>query len=214
MSLNYSQLKAAMYGYLSADENSLLNATDIDVVIQQAEQRIYRDVQIPVLKKNVTGNLSTGNRYLTTPDDYLATYSLAVNNNGTYEYLLPKEVEFMREAYPSTTATGVPRYYGIFDDNTFIVGPPPNQSYDVELHYYYEPPSIVSASQTWLGDNAEDALLYACLVELYTYLKGEQDLLQTYEARYQEAKNNLKLLGEGRNRVDTYRNEPPRMRPA
>lgn len=214
MSLNYSQLKAAMYGYLSADENSLLNATDIDVVIQQAEQRIYRDVQIPVLKKNVTGNLSTGNRYLTTPDDYLATYSLAVNNNGTYEYLLPKEVEFMREAYPSTTATGVPRYYGIFDDNTFIVGPPPNQNYDVELHYYYEPASIVVTGETWLGDNAEDALLYACLVELYTYLKGEADLLQTYEARYQEAKNNLKLLGEGRNRVDTYRNEPPRMRPA
>lgn len=214
MTLNYNQLKTAMYGYLSADENSLLNATDIDVVIQQAEQRIYRDVQIPVLKKNVTGNLSSGNRYLTTPDDYLATYSLAVNNNGTYEYLLPKEVEFMREAYPSTTASGVPRYYGIFDDDTFIVGPPPNQSYDVELHYYYEPPSIVSAGQTWLGDNAEDTLLYACLVELYTYLKGEADLLQTYEARYQEAKNNLKLLGEGRNRVDTYRNEPPRMRPA
>lgn len=214
MSLNYSQLKTAMYGYLSADENSLLTATDIDTVIQQAEQRIYRDVQIPVLKKNVTGNLTTGNRYLTTPDDYLATYSLAVNNNGTYEYLLPKEVEYMREAYPSVNATGVPRYYGIFDDNTFIIGPPPNQNYDVELHYYYEPASIVTAGTTWLGDNAEDALLYACLVELYTYLKGEADLLQTYEARYQEAKNNLKLLGEGRNRVDTYRNEPPRMRPA
>lgn len=214
MSLNYSQLKTAMYGYLSADENSLLTATDIDTVIQQAEQRIYRDVQIPVLKKNVTGNLTTGNRYLSTPGDYLATYSLAVNNNGTYEYLLPKEVEFMREAYPSTTASGVPRYYGIFDEDTFIVGPPPNQNYDVELHYYYEPASIVVAGDTWLGENAEDALLYACLVELYTYLKGEADLLQTYEARYQEAKNNLKLLGEGRNRVDTYRNEPPRMRPA
>lgn len=214
MSLNYSQLKAAMYGYLSADQNSLLSATDIDVVIQQAEQRIYRDVQIPVLKKNVAGNLTTNNRYLTTPDDYLATYSLAVNNNGSYEYLLPKEVEFLREAYPSTSSTGVPRYYGIFDNNTFIIGPPPNQNYNVELHYYYEPTSIVVSNTTWLGDNAEDALLYACLVELYTYLKGEPDLLQSYEARYQEAKNNLKLLGEGRNRVDTYRNEPPRMRPA
>ena len=214
MSLTYSQLKTAMYGYLSADENALLSATDIDVIIQQAEQRIYRDVQIPVLKKNVVGNLTSGNRYLTIPDDYLATYSLAVNNNGSYEYLLPKEVEFMREAYPVTSITGVPRYYGIFDDNTIIIGPPPNQGYDVELHYYYEPPSIVTTNQTWLGDNAEDALLYACLVEMYTYLKGEADLLQTYEARYQEAKNNLKLLGEGRNRVDTYRNEPPRMRPA
>lgn len=214
MALNYTQLVTALYGYLSTDENGLVNASDIDTVIRQAEQRVYFDVQIPVLKKNVTGSFTTGNRYLSTPSDYLATYSVAVNNNGTYEYLLPKEVEFLREAYPSTSATGVPRYYAIFDENTFLIAPVPDDNYPVELHYYYEPESIVDATTTWLGDNAENLLLYACIVELYTYLKGEQDLIQLYESRYQEAKNNVKILGEGRNRVDTYRNEPPRMKPA
>lgn len=214
MALNYSQLVTAMYGYLSTDENGLINASDIDTVIRQAEQRIYLDVQIPVLKKNVGGTFTSGNRYLSTPADYLATYSIAVNNGGTYEYLLPKEVEFIREAFPSVSTTGVPRFYAIFDEDTFIIGPTPDSDYPVELHYYYEPESIVDATTTWLGNNAESLLLYACIVELYTYLKGEQDLIQLYEARYQEAKNNIKVLGEGRNRVDTYRNEPPRIKPA
>lgn len=214
MGLNYTQLKTALYGYLSASSDSLMNAADIDTIIQQAEQRIYFDVQIPVLKKNVTGNVTTGNRYLASPSDYLAVYSLAVNNNGVYEYLLPKEVEYLREAYPDTTYTGTPEYYAIFDQDTFLIGPPPDSNYAVELHYYYEPASITVSTNSWLGDNAEGTLLYACLVEMYTYLKGEADLIQTYEARYQENKNNLKVLGEGRNRVDSYRNETPRVRPA
>ena len=177
MAFTYAQLVAAIYGYLQNDTGGI-PTVDLDVIIQQAEQRIYYDVQIPVLKKNVTGNLSSGNRYLSTPSDYLSTYSIAVNNNGIYEYLLPKEVAFLREAYPDTTSTGVPRYYAIFDNDTLIIGPPPNSNYEVELHYFYEPPSIVTATTgTWLSENAENALLYSCLVEAYTYLKGEPDLL-------------------------------------
>jgi hypothetical protein len=210
MAFTYAQLVAAIYGYLQNDTGGI-PTVDMDVIIQQAEQRIYYDVQIPVLKKNVIGNLSSGNRYLATPADYLATYSIAVNNNGTYEYLLPKEVAFLREAYPDTTSTGVPRYYAIFDNDTLLIGPPPNSNYEVELHYFYEPPSIVTATTgTWLSENAENALLYSCLVEAYTYLKGEPDLLSLYVGRYKESLGALKEIGEGRNRSDTYRNSEPR----
>lgn len=213
MAFTYATLVDTIYGYLQTDANGISTA-DMNTIIQQAEQRIYYDVQIPVLKKNVTGNLTQGNRYLSTPSDYLATYSIAVNNNGTYEYLLPKEVAFLREAYPSTTTTGVPRYYAIFDNDTFLIAPPPDSSYEVELHYFYEPPSIVTqTSGTWLSENAENALLYGCLVEAYTYLKGEQDLISLYLGRYKESLAALKVIGEGRNRSDTYRNSEPRATP-
>lgn len=213
MAFTYATLVDAIYGYLQTDTGGI-PTVDMDTIIRQAEQRIYYDVQIPVLKKNVTGNLTQGNRYLSTPSDYLATYSIAVNNNGTYEYLLPKEVAFLREAYPSTSATGVPRYYAIFDNDTFLIGPPPNSSYEVELHYFYEPPSIVDqTSGTWLSENAENALLYGCLFEAYTYLKGEADLIGVYAGRYKEAIAALKTIGEGRNRSDTYRNSEPRITP-
>lgn len=213
MAFTYDTLVAAIYSYLQTDENGI-SSTDVDVIIRQAEQRIYYDVQIPVLKKNVTGNLTSGNRYLTVPSDYLSTYSIAVNNDGTYEYLLPKDVGFIREAYPATSTTGVPRYYALFDDNTFILGPPPDESYEVELHYFYEPPSIVDeTSGTWLSENAENALLYGCLFEAYTFLKGEQDLISLYAGRYKEALEGLKVIGEGRNRSDTYRNNEPRITP-
>lgn len=213
MSFTYATLVDTIYGYLSTDSNGIPTA-DMNTIIRQAEQRIYYDVQIPVLKKNVTGNLSNGNRYLTTPTDYLATYSIAVNNNGNYEYLLPKEVAFIREAYPSTSTTGVPRYYAIFDNDTIILGPPPNANYEVELHYFYEPPSIVdSTTGTWISENAETALLYGCLFEAYTYLKGEPDLISLYAGRYKEAIDALKIIGEGRNRSDTYRNSEQRVVP-
>lgn len=213
MSFTYAQLVDAIHGYLQVDENGI-STTDMDTIIRQAEQRIYYDVQIPVLKKNVTGNLTASNRYLTTPTDYLATYSIAVNNNGNYEYLLPKEVAFLREAYPSTTSTGVPRYYAIFDNDTFLIAPPPDDDYEVELHYFYEPPSIVTqTSGTWLSENAENTLLYGCLFEAYTYLKGEQDLIGLYAGKYKESLQALKVIGEGRNRSDTYRNSEPRITP-
>lgn len=212
MAFTYSTLVAAIYGYLQTDSDGI-SSTDIDVIIRQAEQRIYYDVQIPVLKKNVTGTLTPGNRYLTAPSDYLSTYSIAVDNDGTYQYLLPKDVGFIREAYPGST-TGAPRFYALFDDSTFILGPVPDDDYTVELHYFYEPPSIVDeTSGTWLSENAENALLYGCLFEAYTYLKGEQDLISLYAGRYKEALNGLKILGEGRNRSDTYRNNEPRVTP-
>lgn len=213
MAFTYATLVDTIYGYLQTDSNGISTA-DMNTIIRQAEQRIYYDVQIPVLKKNVTGTLSSGNRYLTTPDDYLATYSIAVNNNNVYEYLLPKEVAFLREAYPSTSTTGVPRYYAIFDNDTFLIGPPPDDDYEVELHYFYEPPSIVDQpTGTWLSENAENALLYGCLFEAYTYLKGEPDLISLYATRYKEATDALKVIGEGRNRSDTYRNSEQRIAP-
>lgn len=213
MAFTYAQLVDTIYGYLSTDSDGIPTA-DMNTIIRQAEQRIYYDVQIPVLKKNVTGTLTNGNRYLTTPNDYLATYSIAVDNNGVYEYLLPKEVAFIREAYPSTNATGVPRYYAIFDNDTIIIGPTPNANYPVELHYFYEPASIVDQpAGTWISDNAESALLYSCLFEAYTYLKGEQDLISLYAGRYKEALEALRVIGEGRNRSDTYRNSEPRITP-
>lgn len=213
MAFTYAQLVGAIHGYLQVDSNGI-STTDMNTIIRQAEQRIYYDVQIPVLKKNVTGNMTANNRYLTTPSDYLATYSIAVNNNGTYEYLLPKEVAFLREAYPSTSTTGVPRYYAIFDNDTFLIAPPPNAAYEVELHYFYEPASIVDQpAGTWLSENAENALLYGCLFEAYTYLKGEQDLIGLYAGKYKESLEALKMIGEGRNRSDTYRNSEPRITP-
>lgn len=213
MAFTYAQLVDTIYGYLSTDSNGIPTA-DINTIIRQAEQRIYYDVQIPVLKKNVTGSLTNGNRYLTTPDDYLATYSIAVNNNGVYEYLLPKEVAFIREAYPAVNATGVPRYYAIFDNDTIILGPTPNSNYPVELHYFYEPASIVDQpTGTWISENAENALLYGCLFEAYSYLKGEPDLISLYAGRYKEAIEALRIIGEGRNRSDTYRNSEPRITP-
>ena len=213
MAFTYAQLVDAIHGYLQVDSNGI-STTDMNTIIRQAEQRIYYDVQIPVLKKNVTGNMTANNRYLTTPSDYLATYSIAVNNNGTYEYLLPKEVAFLREAYPSTSTTGVPRYYAIFDNDTFLIAPPPNAAYEVELHYFYEPASIVDQpAGTWISENAENALLYGCLFEAYTYLKGEQDLIGLYAGKYKESLQALKVIGEGRNRSDTYRNSEPRITP-
>ncbi len=198
---------------MSTDSNGI-STTDINTIIRQAEQRIYYDVQIPVLKKNVTGTMSVLNRYISTPDDYIATYSLAINNNGNYEYLLPKEVAFLREAYPSTSAAGAPKYYALFDNDTSIVAPPPDADYEMELHYFHEPASLVDQpSGTWISQNAENALLYGCLFEAYTYLKGEQDLITLYAAKYKESLEALRVIGEGRNRSDTYRNSNPRITP-
>ena len=211
MAFTYATLVSTIQGYLQTSSDGI-PTTDMDTIIQQAEQRIYYDVQIPVLKKNVTGTMTSGNRYLSTPSDYLATYSIAVDNNGSYEYLLPKDVAFLREAYPATTTTGVPRYYAIFDNDTLLIGPPPSSDLAVELHYFYEPPSIVvSTTGTWISQNAENALLYSCLVEAYTYLKGEQDLINLYAGRYKESLASLRIIGEGRNRSDTYRNSEPRV---
>ena len=195
--------------------------TQINTFIMQAEERIYNTVQIPSLRKNVTGNCTAGNKYLACPNDYLSTYSLAVVDvvTGEYEYLLNKDVNFIRQAYPSPTATGKPKYYALFgsrlnDPNelTFILGPTPDLSYSAELHYFYYPESIVTAGTSWLGDNYSPVLLYGSLVEAYTYMKGESDMLQAYNAKYNEALQQLNRLGTGLERGDAYRDGQAKIR--
>lgn len=195
---------------------STVSYTDqINTFIQQAEERIYNTVQIPSLRKNVTGTCTSSNQYLACPNDYLSTYSLAVIDptTGEYEYLLNKDVNYIRQAYPSPNATGKPRYYALFgsrlnDPNnlTFILGPTPDYSYSAELHYFYYPESIVTAGTSWLGDNYSPALLYGSLVEAYAvYMKGEPDMVNIYLKRYEEALQQLNRLGTGLERGDSYR---------
>jgi hypothetical protein len=200
--MNYAELVAAVEDYT---ENAFAVA-DINTFIEQAEQRIYNAVQLPALRKNVTGNTTPSNKYLTCPSDWLATYSLAVvDASGNYEYLLNKDVNFIRQAYPSPSDTGLPQYYAQFDQNTFILGPTPDSNYVMELHYFYYPQSIVTAGTSWLGDNFDSALLYGTLLEAYTYMKGEADIMAAYKQRYDESMQLLKQLGDGKNRRDAYR---------
>lgn len=211
MAWTFTTLKAAIQDYLETTESTFVD--NLPTIIQQAEDRILKSVQLPDFRANKTGNMTTGVVYLSMPSDFLAPYSLSVNNNG-YEFLLFKDVSFIRELYPDPAATGVPKYYAIFDDNTFIVGPTPNADFSVELHYFYKPESItVSATGTsWLGDNAESTLLYGCLVEAYSFLKGDPDLLQLYNGRYEDALAKLKGLGEGYSTTDSYRSGAVRQR--
>jgi hypothetical protein len=202
--MNYTQLVAAIESYT---ENAF-ETTDINTFIQEAEQRVYNSVQLPALRRNVTGNLTSGNKYLSCPSDWLATFSLAlINDNNEFTYLLDKDVNFIRESYPDTDAAfyGVPAYYAQFDQNTFILGPTPDASYNMELHYFYYPESIVTAGTSWLGTNFDSVLLYGALLEAYTYMKGEADVTATYQKRYDEAMALLKQLGDGKNRRDAYR---------
>ena len=187
----------------------------MDTMIRQAEQRIYNSVQLSSLRRNVTGSLTSGTAYLACPTDFLSTYSLAViKNNGEYVYLLNKDVNFIREAYPTPTSTGTPKYYAIFGPRSdlptelaFIVGPTPDANYSAELHYYYYPESIVDSADhtTWLGDNFDSALLNGVMIEAITFMKGEQDLVKLYQDRYVQSLALLKNLGDGKQRQDAYR---------
>ena len=202
--MNYATLTTLIQQYCESTETTFV--ANIPTFVQLAEERIYNSVQIPAIRRNQTGTLSTNNKYLTLPSDWLATFSLAViNTDGSQEFLLDKDVNFVRQSFPSPTDTGKPQYYAIFDDNTFILGPTPDSAYSVEMHYYYYPTSIVTAGTTWLGDNFETVLLYGSLREAYTYLKGEADMMQYYDQKYQEALGLLKQLGDGKDRLDTYR---------
>jgi hypothetical protein len=212
--MNYAALSAAIQAYTENTEADFV--ANIPVFVTQAEQRIYNTVQFPSIRKNMTGVVSTTTPYLSAPDDYLASYSLAViDATGNYEYLLNKDVNFIRQAYPSASDIGLPKYYALFGPTvsgstittelTFIVGPKPDANYTVELHYYYYPQSIVTASTTWLGDNFDSVLLYGSLVEAYTYMKGEQDMMALYNGKYQEALALAKRLGDGMERQDAYR---------
>ena len=204
MAMTYSELVAAINSY---SENSF-DTTDINTFIQQAEERIFNTVQLPDVRRNQVGNTTSGNKYLTTPSDWLSTYSLAViDGNNEYTYLINKDVNFIRESFPDTDSGfyGKPEYYAIFDDNTFILGPTPDSTYTVELHYFYYPESIVTAGNTWLGDNFDTALFYGSLLEAATYLKAEPDVIQNYTQRYMDAISMLKQLGDGKDRRDAYR---------
>ena len=202
--MNYAQLVVQIQDYT---ENTF-TTTDINTFIKQAEQRIYNTVQLPALRKNVTGTLSTGNKYLAMPSDWLSTFSLAViNTDNEYLYLLNKDVNFIRQSFPDTDSNfyGEPQYYAVFNSTSFIVGPTPDDNYSAELHYFYYPESIVTAGTSWVGNNFDSVLLYGSLLEAYTYMKGEKDVLDNYRARYDEAMLLLKQLGDGKDRQDAYR---------
>jgi hypothetical protein len=211
--MTYAELIIAIADYT---ENTFTE-TELATFVKQAEQRVYNTVQLANLRKNQLGTITSGNKYLSAPDDFLSVYSLAViedygTANETYTYLLDKDVNFIREVYSNPSATDLPKYYAIFgpqssnvNELSFIMGPTPDQTYTVELHYYYYPVSIVTAGTSWLGDNFDSVLLYGSLVEAYTFMKGEQDMMVLYDTKYKEALMLLKNLGDGKQRTDTYR---------
>jgi hypothetical protein len=224
--MNYTTLFDTIQGYV---ENSFPETTvnsssgsgtstftskeQIDTFIKEAEQRIYNSVQILALRKNVTGQATAGNRYLSTPSDWLANFSLAAIDpvTGGYEYLLNKDVNYIREAFPFPATSGKPTHYAYFDEDSYILGPTPDADYVMELHYFYIPPSIVDAGTSWLGDNFDSVLLYGSLLEAYTFMKGEKDVIDNYIARYNESLMLLKQLSEGKNRQDMYRTQQARV---
>jgi hypothetical protein len=214
--MTYNELVAAIESYTQNYESDFV--ANIPTFVTQTETRIYNTVQIPALRKNVTGVTTDGNKYLSCPSDFLSVFSIAViDGTGNYEYLLNKDVNFMRAAYPNPTTEGLPKYYALFgptvtsniitDELSFILAPTPDANYDVELHYYYYPESITTAAdgRTWLGDNYDPVLLYGSLVEAYTFMKGEQDMMTYYEKKYQDAMAQLNRLGTGLERGDAYR---------
>ena len=208
--MTYAELVSAIKGYAENDfpttAGSFTSTNQLNTFIQQAEQRVYNSVQIPDIRKNVTGVTTSGNKYLSLPSDWLATFSVAViDASGDYEYLLNKDVNFIRAAYPSASDTGIPYYYAQFDQNTFILGPTPDAAYNVELHYFYYPESIVTASTSWLGDHFDSILLYGALLEAAAFMKSDPDTIKNYTDRYNEAFTLLKQLGDGKNRQDAYR---------
>ena len=216
--MTYAELCTAIQDYV---ENTF-STTQLNLFIEQAEQRIYNSIQLPDLRKNVTGVISADNKYLQCPGDFLSAYSIAViDADDNYTYLLNKDVNFIREAYPNPTSTGTPKYYAIFgpqsnnlDELTFILGPTPDVQYDTELHYFYYPPSITSeesGGNTWLGENFDSALLYGSILEAYVFLKGDDSIMTQYRQRYEEAMNLLNTLATGKDRGDAYRNGQARI---
>lgn len=211
--MNYADLVSAIKAYTENDfpdtvgSGGLTSTEQINTFIINAEERVFNSVQLLDLRKNVTGNVTPTNKYLSVPSDWLSTFSMAVIDpvTGDYEYLLNKDVSFIRQAYPNPNDTGKPEYYAYFDVDSFILGPTPDTNYEVELHYFYYPQSITEAGTTWLGDNFESVLLYGSLLEAYTFMKGEADIIAQYQKRYDDAMAMLKQLGEGKNRQDNYR---------
>ncbi len=205
MSFTFTTLKQAIQDWTENDETTFVS--NLNIFIKNTEERILKLVDLDFFRKNVSGSTSSSNRFLATPTDYLASFSLSVTNGSNKEFLLLKDVNFIQEFNPNSSTTGTPRYYAPFDVNNFILAPTPDANYASELHYYYRPQSITATSDgtSWLGTNAPDTLLYGCLVEAYTFMKGEADLLQLYQARFNEAISRLKNYGEGVENSDAYR---------
>ena len=201
--MTYDELTAAIKDYANNTESAFVAA--IPTFVKQTEQRIYRSVNLPVNRKNVAGTMTDGNQYLTMPTDFLLPLSLSITSSSNQIFLLNKDSNFIRSTYPNASTKGAPKYYATFANDTFIIGPTPDANYVTELHYYYQPASIVDTSPSWLGTNADTVLLYGSLVEAYTYMKGDADMMQLYQQRYQEALSLLKVQAEGRMTGDEYR---------
>ena len=207
--MTYADLRTAIQDYANNTGTSFV--ASIPTFVKQAEQRIYRSVNLPVNRKNVAGLMTDGNKYLAVPTDFLLPLSLSLTSSSNQVFLLNKDANFIRSTYPNASTEGVPKYYGMFTDDTFILGPTPNADFVTELHYYYRPASIVDSSTSWLGTNADTVLLYGSLVEAYTYMKGDADIMQLYQQRYQEALDLLRAQAEGRMTGDEYRDGTTRV---
>lgn len=207
MSFTYAELKQAIQDYTENDETTFVN--NLPVFIRQAEERILKNVQLNLFRKNVTGTMTSGNKYLAVPSDFLAPFSLSfTDSNSEHQFLLFKDVDYVQSFNPNPATTGEPRFYAVFDVDNFILGPTPNASSTVELHYFYRPASLTAGSDsgtTWLSENAELAMLYGCLIEAYTFMKGEQDMQALYQQRFAEAIAGLKQFGEAKETTDEYR---------
>tara|TARA_R100001377_G_scaffold85260_1_gene71101 strand:+ start:1590 stop:2237 length:648 start_codon:yes stop_codon:yes gene_type:complete len=209
--MTYAELTAAIKDYCQNTETNFVAA--IPTFIKQAEHRIYRSVNLPSSRKNVAGTITDGNQYLEVPTDFLFPLSLAITSSSNQIFLLNKDANFIRSTYPNASTEGIPKYYGVFTSDTFIIGPTPNADFVTELHYYHMPASIVDAGSSWLGTNADTVLLYGCLVEAYTYMKGDADMMQLYQQRYQGALGLLQIEAEGRMTGDEYRDGTIRVSP-
>ena len=210
MSYTYAELKTAIQDYTENTETSFV--TNLPTFIKNAEQRIFKLVDLEFFRKNATSSLSQNDPYLSVPTDYLASFSVSITNSSSKEFLLQKDVNFIQEYNPNPATTGVPKYYAYFDVSNFIVSPTPNANFAVELHYYYKPDSLTAGSDsgtTWLSKNASNAMLYGSLVEAYTYMKGEQDMMTMYEKQFTEALSRIKDLAEARENSDAYRRGLP-----
>jgi len=209
MSFTYAQLKQAIQDYTENDETSFVN--NLPLFIRMAEERILKGVQLNLFQKNQFGNMTSGNEYLASPSDFLAPFSLSIDVSGSKEFLLFKDLDFVQTYTPDATTTGQPKYYAQFDVDNFIIAPTPDANYTVDIHYLYRPASITTGAEdgtTWLSENAELALLYACLIEAYIYMKGDANVMQMYNQRFMEAVSRLKNLGEAQETIDEYRSGP------
>lgn len=208
--MNYTELTQAIKDYCENDETTFVN--NIPVFVKNAEKYIYNNVRLPAFRKNSTANATASNKYLATPTDFLSVFELAViKTDGLYEYLLPKDVSYIRQNYPDPTYTALPKYYALFEDDRFILGPTPDAAYTVELHYYFYPETIVTANNTWLSTNFDLVLLYGSLVEAYTFLKGEPAIAKEYKDKFTEYMMTLKQFADGKLKADVFRNNTPRI---